>query len=37
MMRLATLFAQFGLLPPDADMGRDNPVLDLIRAELDRE
>lgn len=36
MMRLATLFKLFGLLPEDADMGRDNPVLTVLQAELDR-
>jgi aminoglycoside phosphotransferase (APT) family kinase protein len=36
MMRLATLFKLFGLAPPDADMGRNNPVLDCLAAELAR-
>jgi aminoglycoside phosphotransferase (APT) family kinase protein len=34
MMRLATLFKLFGLLPEDGDMGRNNPVLDVLQAEL---
>jgi aminoglycoside phosphotransferase (APT) family kinase protein len=34
MMRLATLFKLFGLLPEGADMGRNNPVLDVLQAEL---
>jgi aminoglycoside phosphotransferase (APT) family kinase protein len=34
MMRLATLFKLFGLLPEDADMGRDNPVLTVLQGLL---
>jgi len=36
MMRLGTLFKQFGLLPPEIPMEAQNPVLDLVAAELDR-
>ena len=36
MMRLSTLFKLFGLAPADADMGRNNPVLTVLAAELDR-
>lgn len=34
MMRLATLFKLFGLIPEEADMGRNNPVLNVLQAEL---
>lgn len=34
MMRLATLFTEFGLMPPGSTMGRANPVLNLVADEL---
>ena len=36
MMRLGTLFKTFGLLPREIPMEAQNPVLDLVAAELDR-
>ena len=34
MMRLATLFKKFGILPEDSDMARDNAVLTVVKLEL---
>jgi aminoglycoside phosphotransferase (APT) family kinase protein len=36
MMRLATLFKVFGLMPVEADMGRNNPVLTELSGLLDQ-
>jgi aminoglycoside phosphotransferase (APT) family kinase protein len=36
MMRLGTLFKQFGLLPAEVPMEAQNPVLDVLASELDR-
>lgn len=35
MIRLATLFVEFGIMPAEADLARDNPVLNVLKSILD--